>query len=842
MSDNYENTMKDELLENAQQDMQEGAQQNMLSDEEACLSETTQESAVASNDTAQELLTEPDDAVSDRTLMQEEASALDEPAEIFDEAAISDETEMFDETEIFDETSMPDESAISNESVMPDAAQEPEVVPAASENKGKSEKKNKKRAAKKELSKNARSSGKLSKMMSGGLSIKVKLVGAFIIPVILIIILGVVSYIVASKAITSSYTESSQSTIEMTSDYYNLMFSNVKSTAADLVNGQTCQEYYSGIYAADPINENAVYTELQKNISSTAISNKTVSAIHIISEYGKSIYTNTIALETRGEYGNLKNSQEGKKLDASKTAWFTSREYMDTKKPGDYAVSYGRQLLGTSKKGVGYIFLDLDREYVTAALKDIDMGSKALIALVAPDGGELVAVGGEMKEGEEKHFYGQDFYTKALESKENNGSTYVRTDGKKQLFIYSKTDDGFMVCALIPESQILSQANMIMIVSVTMVIAAFVIAVIVGGFFAMNISNAIRTIMGKLELAAAGDLRVNVHVKRKDEFSVLAGSTNSMINNVKGLIEKTKNVSERVDTSVETVTESAKELLRETKEITMAIEEIERGVVQQAEDSEDCLRQMDNLSDKINVVSENSEKIAKIADDTNKIVESGMTSIQELKENAGSTVDITHQVIEEILKLKESSKSISNIIGAINEIADQTNLLSLNASIEAARAGEAGRGFAVVADEIRKLAEQSVNSVNEIRKIVEDINYKTNDTVNIAKKAEGVVEIQGKSLQNAERVFNDIQMQFGELISNLNHITSGIEIISDAKAQTIDAIQSISAVSQQTAAASEEVTETANRQLQQVEGLNAAADDLTENSNHLAEAIDLFKI
>ena len=146
-----------------------------------------------------------------------------------------------------------------------------------------------------------------------------------------------------------------------------------------------------------------------------------------------------------------------------------------------------------------------------------------------------------------------------------------------------------------------------------------------------------------------------------------------------------------------------------------------------------------------------------------------MTSIQELKGNAESTVQITNQVIEEITKLKDSSKSIAHIIGAINEIAEQTNLLSLNASIEAARAGEAGRGFAVVADEIRKLAEQSVDSVNEIRKIVDDINAKTNDTVNIAKKAEDVVEIQGESLQNAEHVFDKIQEQYQHSLLSYSH-------------------------------------------------------------------------
>ena len=274
----------------------------------------------------------------------------------------------------------------------------------------------------------------------------------------------------------------------------------------------------------------------------------------------------------------------------------------------------------------------------------------------------------------------------------------------------------------------------------------------------------------------------------------------------------------------------------------MAIEEIEHGVVQQAEDSEECLRQMDNLSEKINIVSENSEHIAKIADETNSIVESGMDSITELRSNVESTTQLTTQVIREINALKESSMAIGRIIDAINEIADQTNLLSLNASIEAARAGEAGRGFSVVADEIRKLADQSVASVNEIRAIVDDINTKTNDTVNIAKKAEDVVEVQGRSLSNAEQVFNQIQSKFDLLINDLDEITSGISIIADAKSQTIDSIQSISAVSQQTAAASEEVTETANRQLEQVEKLNTAASDLNDNSAELSEAINIFKI
>ena len=108
--------------------------------------------------------------------------------------------------------------------------------------------------------------------------------------------------------------------------------------------------------------------------------------------------------------------------------------------------------------------------------------------------------------------------------------------------------------------------------------------------------------------------------------------------------------------------------------------------------------------------------------------------------------------------------------------------------------------------------------------------------------AEDVVEIQGESLSNAKEVFDQIKTKFDLLMSDLDEITNGIDIIADAKTQTIDSIQSISAVSQQTAAASEEVTETANRQLKQVEKLNTAASDLNANSAELSEAMNIFKI
>jgi methyl-accepting chemotaxis protein len=282
--------------------------------------------------------------------------------------------------------------------------------------------------------------------------------------------------------------------------------------------------------------------------------------------------------------------------------------------------------------------------------------------------------------------------------------------------------------------------------------------------------------------------------------------------------------------------------LSSTRGISTAIVEIENGVVQQAADTEQCLGQMSDLSDKINQVYDNTHKIEQIANDTKVIIGDGIQSVDELNDKSNATTEITRVVINEIEDLELQSGSIADFIEVINQISSQTNLLSLNASIEAARAGEAGRGFAVVAEEIRKLADQSVEASKQITEIVGKIQEKTKGTTASARQAESIVKSQMEALTKTVSAFENINQHVGNLVDNLNSISDGVRGIETAKDETLDAIRNISAISQQTATSSEEVSATANNQISSVEYLNKSASELAEDAKKLETAIQRFKL
>lgn len=667
--------------------------------------------------------------------------------------------------------------------------------------------------------------------------IRTTLLLGFAVPVILMAVFGIVSFNQSSKAVITNYENIGSNALNAVRDYIFLGVDAVSSKSYELTDTKSIKSYYNGADEMSSDEDAAAFEKVKTEVDNAKSSHSFIYAMHIIGEQGTSI--SSVGDLPVDIYESFLNSEEGKTITAAldRYVWVGKHSYLD-EKLNNTQINYSVSIIRKMSENNGYIIIDVPKTELSKAVSNIDLGEGSIVGFVTADGMETLA-----NTEETSVFSTLDYYKEAAAGSQFNGSSYEKYNGKDYLFLYSKVGSTkAMVCALVPKSTILAQAQSIKLLTLIFVTIASILAIFVGTVIAARIGAEISKLTKSIALAAEGNLTIIFRTKRKDEFLTLSDSLNDMVASMKGLIEQVALVGNTVKGSADSLSHTSGDILTSTKDISLAIDEIEKGVVQQASDTEQCLMQMSTLSDKINQVYNNTYEIEQIAKNTKVIVGDGITTIDELNSKSSATTDITKVVINEIEELEQQSGSIENFVEVINGIADQTNLLSLNASIEAARAGEAGRGFAVVAAEIRKLAEQSVKASTQINTVVRNIKEKTKVTANSAKQAERIVGSQMEALSKTIQTFENINEHVGNLVSNLNNIAEGVRGIENAKDDTLDAVRNISAVSQQTATSSEEVSATAMNQITSVEYLSKSADELAGEAKRLEELIQLFQI
>ncbi len=691
-------------------------------------------------------------------------------------------------------------------------------------------------------------------------TIRIKLIASFLVPIAFIILLGVVSFQKAAVGIRSNYENATVKTIKMTSQYLQGVNS-IEVLSTQFINDDNIKKYLLGLYNSDVIEYNNQTKVMQNSVVTKEKTDDFISHISIISGTVDTISSLKGSTDKDISEGFL-STENGTyiKKNPLKVLWVGSDAYLDDNlgtKPENYSLRLVRMFEGTD----AFLIVDMDNKVLLDTLKSIEFDKSGTIGMVTADGKEIISnseaasieddsaevdsaeVDSAEAASTKAVFFDEDFYQEAVTSENTEGAFYVDYKRESHLFMYSKlSDSGSMICAIIPKSTILSQADSIKQVTVIIVLVACIIAVLICFFISNGIDRIIKDIISRLRKAADGDLTVDFTTKRKDEFKILIDEINHTFSNMKELIRQVKDLSTDVSDASVSVTETSQVFLRTSDDISNAMIEIEQGINQQAKDAEECLEQMDNLSNKIVQMSDTANEIGVIAEGTKKSIKDGTIVNQALNEQTKSTIEITTEIIQGIENLAEKSKSINSIINVINDISNQTNLLALNASIEAARAGEVGRGFAVVADEVRHLAEQTRNSVNDIKNIVGKIQSNTIEVVNTTKKAENVLMLQDAAVKNSTASYNNINENVDVLMLRLNNIIEGFVNIEEAKANTLGAIENISAVLEEIAASSNNVSQISADQLKSVATLNKSAGDLNGNSEELVEAVYKFTV
>ncbi|WP_246027718.1 methyl-accepting chemotaxis protein [Lysinibacillus antri] len=333
------------------------------------------------------------------------------------------------------------------------------------------------------------------------------------------------------------------------------------------------------------------------------------------------------------------------------------------------------------------------------------------------------------------------------------------------------------------------------IISIVTIIVALVVLVFMGNIISKLITRPIKEVLTLMGEAAKGDLTVSSTYNSKDEVGLIFQSFNEMI---AGLREDIKAVSDQ-----------STNLASSSEEISASTEEIASGTQVQAQSASDTTEMVREMADAVQAVSRNAEEAASATENTVNVALQGGEVIRE-------TVVGMEEISAKINELASKSVQIGEIIEVIDDIAEQTNLLALNAAIEAARAGEAGKGFAVVADEVRKLAERSGKATKEISDLIMSIQANTEDSVD-------AVQIGNERAQKAGHMFQEIIEVIQESAKKVIEIAAASEEQAAQSAEVLVSVENIASITEETAASVQETAATATDLARMAEQLNEVA-------------------
>lgn len=680
-------------------------------------------------------------------------------------------------------------------------------------------------------------------------SLRNKVFICFMLPIILMIAVGIISYRSTADGMSAKFQESSLQTANMAVEYLNNSCTYIKTDAFRYAFGNDIDStYFYGMMKSKPMEETQFFSNTRNDLIVAQTVNPFIGNIYFVGKKGVPIISTATNIKHDGIYDAYYEDMLSKSSDGrSIPNWIDNHDMLDEAleiEVNDFFIAY--QIRSTEK--FAFIVMDLSKQPFLDILNKMNSGAGSINAFVTSNGKELIYE--SLKEGEESAlvegepvFTNQEFYTSSLDSKEMNGSSVVKFHGDSYLYVYAKSEvSGITLCTLIPMNVVTKQADQIKIITITFVILATLLAGLVGTFITYGIGRNMKMISTKLNQVASGDLTVQVHAHGQDEFQILAQTASEMIQNNRKLVTKVTSSVEQMELSTKNVNEASGSINDYSTDITQQIDEISEGMQKQAEHAQECVLKTSGLSDRMQEISSMVEAVENLVDATEKMIRRGTEIVCVLGERAKETSDMTAKVGACIEVLRAESDTIDDFVETINHISTKTNLLSLNASIEAARAGAAGRGFSVVADEIRKLADDSSKAAGEIKNNVANINAQTLSSSKSAKEAERMVALQTEAVDEVTQLFQNMSDQMADLFVGLKKIASNTEEADKERNDTLDAVENISAIIEETASGSALVREMAQRLLDSVEKLSQTADVLEQNMKGLKTEVTVFKL
>jgi len=483
------------------------------------------------------------------------------------------------------------------------------------------------------------------------------------------------------------------------------------------------------------------------------------------------------------------------------------------------------------------VAIDLKLDSISTLTSKTKIGKEGFSFIV--DGNGKVLSHPDFKAGDDVNDVAR--LKKLVESSETNGSYNYTLNGEDKHLMYMKNDiTGWKIGASYNKTEINDLAQPIINKSIIVTIVILILAIVITYFVVAAIIRPINRLKTISEKVANGDLTQTVEIKSQDELGKLGESFNKMIYSLRDMVHSITNTSVNLASSSEELSASTEENVSSIRQISESIQEISNGSNEQLRSTNTVSKVINDISEDINRMGNNIDSVTEATLDTSKKANDGVGVINEAIKQINVVKETASNTEKDFNILVEKAHEIMKFNEIISDIAQQTNLLSLNAAIEASHAGDKGKGFAVVADEIRKLAEESRDAAKQIGFLIENIQTSvTNASVSMSDSVSSVESGSEKVLE-AGKTFEDIVNQINELSVSMKEISTFATNIGQGTEEMVQSFTEISNVSEEITSSIDNVASVTEQQNASMEDISKASESLTRMAEELKDLISRF--
>lgn len=645
---------------------------------------------------------------------------------------------------------------------------------------------------------------------------------------------GVVSYQISKRALEREVTSAYQETALQTSQKLDFLYNSFHKILLQMMVDKTMQNTIMEMFEKKDQPEE--YTQLADNLDtilqSYMFSDAYITSIEVLEMDGTIVPTRSGLLASK----NYGDEQWFKMIvqRSGQSVWIDHN--LDGNRNTNPTITLGRVISGEGvAQGYCVMLIDIDLAAIKEQVENVRMGDGGSIQVISPQN-QIIYSKASSQVGKASDV------TLPPEGMSKPEFSFLTPDKSRRVVMAKSETNGWFTIGTIPVSEMLKETKLIFQAMLWVLCSAFILALLLGWLIARMIGKPLSHLRDLMRQGAEGNLQVRTNATSTDEIGQVGKSFDEMMVHLTDLVHHTGKSAAEMLAMASDLSHVSLNTEETAKEIAAATADIAKGGEGLASDAERGKLLAQRSREQTEMLVQTSKEMQNLAEDVDGTSRIGTEYMLQLIQKTEDMEERIGSITGKVEKLQASTRSISDVLDILTQLMKQTHVLSLNATIEAARAGSYGKGFRVVADEIRALSEQAKRSVDAVGQITEAIQEDIEETAQVLNDSGPIFMQQISSVRNADKLFNQVGSQMGELMTRLKLVNSSILDLEQSQLLLSDAMLGVSIVSDQSLATSEEVASLSSEQLGISSGLVQLSKKLQVLSGILKDSLARFKI